>query len=398
MNTSRYRRNIKLDYYTIFFRNFNLTHGIWVFFLGTVKGFSLFEIGLFEGLFHFSSIIMEVPTGIYADVFGRRNSRIISIIVYILYVVIILTSNNFYLIGFGFFLCGLSYTFESGSGEALIFDSLKEIGEERNYKKIAGNKEIIYQLSSSVALLIGGYLALRSFNITFIITIIALTMGFIPLIMMRETPRDLGVESFKLSSKMYDHFVYSTKVAFSNKKLLFLIFLGALLAAPVTSIFFYFQTYLNELKYTTFGIGLLLAFHSLFGALGGFLADFLERVFKEKLVLYIVPLFIVIMFWLIQVDEIIFIPFVLLGFTDSVFYVVLSDYINQIIPSEQRATILSFNNLAFSVVMIIIFPLLGFMGDMIGLKISLLFLAILVSLIYIMLLIVLSKNSKVKIY
>ena len=118
----------------------------------------------------------------------------------------------------------------------------------------------------------------------------------------------------------------------------------------------------------------------------------LERKYKEKKILIFIPLFMIISFWLILVDSIIFIPFVILGFLDSVFYVVLGDYINRVIPSETRATALSFSGLAFSLIMIIIFPIIGLLGEIYSLKTSFFILAIVVTLFYLFLLRVLSKN------
>ncbi|HWQ30940.1 MAG TPA: MFS transporter, partial [Negativicutes bacterium] len=42
----------------------------------------------------------------------------------------------------------------------------------------------------------------------------------------------------------------------------------------------------------------------------------------------------------------------------------MSDYINKMIPSENRATILSFSSMVFSFFMIIVFPLVGMLGDL----------------------------------
>jgi MFS family permease len=45
-----------------------------------------------------------------------------------------------------------------------------------------------------------------------------------------------------------------------------------------------------------------------------------------------------------------------------------TDYLNQLINSEQRATILSFASVMYSVVMILLFPLFGYLSDLIGMK------------------------------
>ena len=42
------------------------------------RGFSLAEIGFAEGVFHFVSFLFEVPSGVIADVFGRKRSMVAS--------------------------------------------------------------------------------------------------------------------------------------------------------------------------------------------------------------------------------------------------------------------------------------------------------------------------------
>ena len=116
----RYKLNILLDYLHMFFRNTNFTHGIWVAFL-LIRGFSLLDVGVFEMIFHISSLTMEVPTGVIGDLYGRRTSRLLGIFTYFIYIGIILFSTNYLLLVIGFIFCGISYTFESGSGDALVY-------------------------------------------------------------------------------------------------------------------------------------------------------------------------------------------------------------------------------------------------------------------------------------
>lgn len=387
-----YKKNIQLDYIHIFLRNLNVTHGIWLIYLAA-KGFSFFEIGIFESIFHIASLTMEVPTGMVADIFGRKTSRILGVITYFFYILLLLVGNNALVIGIGFFLCGLAYTFESGSGEALVYDSLLQTSDQEKYMKVQGIKEILYQLSSMIALFIGGYIAIIKLELNFIVMFFVFAASLIPILLMKETLQKNSKKHKTFKRLLYDQYVNSTKTVFSNKKLLFLIIIGALLTAPITTIFFYLQNHLESLSYEINIIGIILAFHSLAGGVGGYIAHKLEKKFKEKLILYIVPLFIVGSLWLLYIDQIIFIPFILLGFFDSIFYVVHNDYINRIIPSELRATILSFDSLAFSIVMILLFPLVGFIGDLYNLSFAFMMMAILVSVSYIILLNVLRKTK-----
>ncbi len=389
---NKFRRNIRLDYIHTLFRNFNLTHGIWLIYLAS-KGFSFFEIGLFEGIFHLSSITMEVPTGMIADILGRKISRVLGVVTFILYILLLLIGNSFFVIGIAFFLCGLAYTFESGSGEALVYDSLILINEEQRYMKVMGYKEILFQLSNSIALVVGGYLAIRAMEWNFYLMFLVFAIALVPILMMRETMEKRNIEKHDFRSEMYNQFIKSTKTVFSSKHLMFLLISGALMAAPITTLFFYLQNHLTNLEYSFIAIGWLLGVHSVVSSLGGLFAQRIEKIFREKLIIYIIPIFIVALIWLVQIESLVFISFSLLGFFDAVLYIVLNDYINRVIPSDQRATILSFGSLAFSIVMILIFPLVGFLGDTYGLPVGFLALAIIVSLSYLGLLLSLRGNN-----
>jgi MFS family permease len=392
---NEYSKNVKLDYLHTFFRNLNVTHGIWIMFL-IFKGFSLIEVGIFESIFHITSVTMEVPTGVIADVYGRKLSRILGIFSYIIYLVIMILSSNVIIIAIGFIFCGLSFTLESGSGEAIVYDSLKLMNKEEEFIKFNGKKEVLYQLASSIALLIGGYIALVSFNLNFFIAIIGFVIALIIILMMKETPRDFGSKHYNFGKKMYEHFVVSTKTVYSNKRLLFLIVFSAMIAAPVTTLFLFQQENFLNLGYSKSTIGIFLALHSLLAIFGGFFADRLERKFKEKKILYFTPFFVTILFWLLMFDQYSFIPFILLGFFDSLLFVVMADYINKITPTPQRATVLSFNGFMFSLVMIIIFPLVGYIGEEYSLQFSFMILSVIITVFYLLLLVILSTNKNIQ--
>ena len=388
----RYKRNIKLDYLHTLVRNINFTQGFWLLFLLVVKDFSLFEVGILEMVFHLTSLTMEVPTGIIADVFGRKISRLLGIFSYFIYIAIMLFSGNFTVILIGFIFCGLSFTFESGSGEALVYDSLKLMGEEDRFMKVNGMKEVIYQAAGAISLVASGYVISISFDLSWYLTLGFYILAMLVIMFMRETPIIKKVKSLKLKELLYNQYVVSTRVVFGNKRLLFLTIIGAMMAAPITTLYLYLPDHLNNLNYSYLEMGLLLGAHSSLAAIGGYYAHRLEKKYKERKILYFIPLFMVISFWLVLVDQIIIIPFIMLGFFDSIFYVVLGDYINRIVPSEIRATALSYGGMMFSLVMVIIFPLIGLIAQYNGLWTGYLVLAVIISLFYLFLLRVLSGN------
>nr|MCK5732454.1 MFS transporter [Mycoplasmatota bacterium] len=386
-----YKRNIVLDYIHTFFRSTNFTHGIWVAYL-LVRGFNLLDVGLFETVFHLSSLTMEVPTGVIGDLYGRKTSRVLGIITYFIYIAIMLLSMNYFLIIIGFIFCGVSYTFESGSADALVYDSLKEIGEEDSFMKVNGIREVIYQASAVLVLALTGLLLEGKHNIDFLLTGIMFLLALVSILMMKETHIPHKTEGLSFKQRINEHFVKTWKVVVSNKRLTLLIVIGALLFAPVTSLFIYAQDYFQYNGFSERWMLWFLAGHSLTAAIGGFLASRIEKKVGEKKLLYILPIVLALCFWVTLIPTYGFIGFIIIGFIDSLFFVVIFDYINKLIPSETRASVLSFFGMCFSFVMILTFPIMGLIGDSTSIWWAFFFIAVVISCVVLILLYILNNN------
>jgi MFS family permease len=351
----------------------NLTQGLWMIYLVS-KGQSLFAVGLLESIFHITSFLMEVPTGAISDIYGRKVSRLLSRIIFIFSITLLLFANHFIFFAISFIFSALSYNLESGSGEALIYDSLKSLKKEKLYMKIFGKIEVSYQLSSTIALLIGGYLGTFNFNYAFITTIIIASISLFYGIFNFTETKDYKKENETIKI----NFVISIKnqiknslITFKNeKKLGYLIILSMLMSSVATSFFFYLQNYFKFNGYSEFKIGFILSIASLIAAIGASQTDILEIYIKERGILMYIPIFMTICLLGISYTKYEFIFYIFLSLGESMLYVAVNDYINKLIESEYRATILSFMSMAFSLCMIIFFPIIGLVGDIYSLKIA----------------------------
>ena len=390
----KYKKNILLDYMHTLFRSLNVTQGIWLIYLFN-RGFSYFEIALFEGVFHITSLLFEIPTGVIADVLGRKTSRILGILSYFVYIAIILNSQSFGMIALGFVFCGLSYVFESGAAEAIVYDSLIEMNQEDKYMEVNGVKEAIFQISGFVALFVSGAIFDLNGAYNFYLTAFFFVIALIMIVSMREVPVERK-EKKTVKEQLYNQFVVSSVTVMKNKRLFLLIIIGALMTAPITTIFFFLQNYFDFNGVPITVITMYIGLHAGASAIGGIFAYKLEKRYGETKILYVIPLLMAISFWLILIDKIILIPFILLGVWDSIFYVVLIDYINKMVSSEERATVLSFFGMSFSVVMIIVFTLIGYIINVVGFGVAFTVLAGIVTLFYLVLVVVVKGNHLIK--
>jgi len=356
------KNNINKNYIYTLLQNIDLTRGIWMIYLAG-KGMSLTQLGLLEMVFHITSFLMEVPTGAVADIFGRRISRILGRVLSLVSVVILLAADGFLWFAISFVFTALSFNLESGAGEALIYDSLKEIGEEDRYMKISGRKEVFYQAAEVISFLAGGYMATKSYNIAFAITIIIGAAAVLQSFSFKEPTIGRKKGEQKGKNIFLNQLKESLRVVKSNPRIVSLIVFTEIILTFCTCIFFYLQNFMKGYGYNEAIIGVVYAASFVAAALAASWVYKIERVIKKQGILLIIPFVTVACLWGIALSPYHFIFFILLTITEEIVFIAMSDYINKMIPSENRATILSFSSMIFSFFMITVFPLVGLLGD-----------------------------------
>ena len=80
MNLPKQLRAVRVYSFTSCLR---LTDAVWVALLAA-RGFTLAQIGLAEAVFHLTSLLCEVPSGVAADLLGRRLNLAVSAVFEIL--------------------------------------------------------------------------------------------------------------------------------------------------------------------------------------------------------------------------------------------------------------------------------------------------------------------------
>ncbi len=356
------KKNISKNYLFTLISNVDLTRGIWMIYLAS-KGMSLTQLGLLETVFHLTSFTMEVPTGAVADLFGRKTSRVLGRVFSLISVVLLLLADSFLWFAISFVFTALSYNLESGAGDALVYDSLKEIDEEAQFMRVAGNKEVFYQIASTVSFLVGGYLATKSYTVAFILTIIIGTASLLQSMTFREPSIGKRERAKEEGNIFFAQLRESAAVVRSNPRIGALIVFCQVILTFCTCIFFYLQNYMKAGGYSEATIGLVYAVSALGAAVIAPQVHRIERRIKEKGILIVMPFITIGCIWGVAMSRYHYAFFILLMLTESIIYVAMSDYINKMIPSESRATILSFASMVFSFFMITLFPLIGLLGD-----------------------------------
>jgi MFS family permease len=365
--SNKLKRNISVSYVYNFLLQINITSAIWVLYLA-FKGMSLIEIGLLESIYHITGLLFELPTGAIADVYGKKFSVVLGRIISVVSCILMITSSSFFGFAIAFILSSASMNLNSGAAEALVYDSLKGLGEEDKYKKIWGNLAFLMSMAQGLAVLVGGVLSDVKFLYAYIVGAIIQAAALVASLEFHEPelPKASKKEKQK-GNPILLQLSTSIRVLKVRRMVLYLILFSALAGSLHTTVFFYSQKYFSDMNYSKTIIALICATGSFIEAFASMYAYKFEQFLKLKGTLITVAVLnISALAGLAFMKNLSIAFFLLTSITDGLAFTIFSDYINSRIPSEYRATILSFDSLSFSVFMICIFPLFGLLAEKIS--------------------------------
>ena len=365
------KNNIIKNYIYVFASSAAVTDAIWMLFLA-YRGMSLLQIGILESIFHINSLLMELPTGIVADRFGRKTSRVLGRFAALISTALMISSHSFWMFAVAFIFSSLSYNLESGAGDALIYDTLIELGDEKKYMRIKGLVEVCFQTARTSSLIIGGYLATINYELGYFISLVINILAIVAAFTFKE-PNYKKEEPTQLMS-FIGHIKGSVAVIKNNKQIFNYVMFIEGFSLFHTTLYFYFQTFLKGKGYAETMIGGILAVASLLSIFFSTRAHWFEGKFGRMTIIKTATIAAVIVFSGLVFTNYEIGFFIMMSCIDGVLFVAFSDYINQLIPSEHRATLLSFQAMVFSLLMIVYFPLFGFVASEFGFKMSFLML------------------------
>lgn len=365
MDMNKLKRNIKIDYIYSLLTSIDIGAAIWVLYLGS-KGMSLAKIGLLEGIFHVTSFICEIPTGAIADILGRKKTIVAGRLMLSVSAVLMLISNCFLGFAASFIIQAIAYNLNSGSEEALVYDSLKITGSEEKYVKINGTINFIIEVGQGIAVFIGGILSDYSFTYCYVIAVIISLCGFGISLGFTEAEVD---EKNHGSITVIGHFKECINVVKSNIKIILMMMYFEIIFMTGTAIHFYSQEFFSIQGYSRSMISVIFVAASIASALGAKIVYRLQRRYGKKLI-WMLPMAagVILLPYVFSAGALSCIVFVGFSAMINMLYPVSSNYINSLIPSKQRATLISVQSMCFSCFMILFFPILGYIGDVFSLR------------------------------
>lgn len=358
------KKQISRLYLSTVLDNLSLT-GAWVAILAA-RGFHLVEIGFAETVFHITSLIFEIPSGVLADVFGRKNMLILGRIMSMIADIIIIFSCNLFMVCLSMVFRAASYNFASGSGDALAYDSLKTVNHEQYYEKYASNQLIIYRLCSGISTLSAGFALLIGYRLAYSTGVL---MGIVQIWMLTSL-REVSISppdndhkkrtAASLKRELQTCFTKSFSFLKNAKKAVFLMFCNSLIGAADILLLFFLQAKLPEAGLPGAALGFALFFMQIGGILG---AKMILKCRKMRYRSVFLAASLLVLCGVLAEHSSLYVIMTAGGFiaaaSDDALQVRTNAILQEMFPSSQRATLISIESFTFSMIMIVLSPLAG---------------------------------------
>ena len=145
------------------------------------KGLTFLDIGWLVGFREISILVLEIPSGALADVFGRRRSMIFSFVSYIISFVLFALASSMSLLMFAMFFFAVGDAFRTGTHKAMIFEWLRLENRLDERTKVYGFTRSWSKYGSAISSLVAGALVMVSgtFTVIFWLSIVPYLLNLV---------------------------------------------------------------------------------------------------------------------------------------------------------------------------------------------------------------------------
>ena len=351
-NNSIIRHNMRIFYIVDCLRALFFFTSIWVAY--ELQFITISQLTTIEACIIGSTLILQLPTGAFADMFGKRKAMIIGCLLYVIALSMYSVSTSFSQFLVYAFLMGAAGSFIDGTREALLYDTLKEEGQETKFSFISSKLSMIFQISISVATLIGSMVGSYSFIWPIRLTAGAYLIAAILCYFYREPSIDTEVFTLKnYLNKTKAGLRELMKTPFIKKLSLFYIMIGSVTWVTVIT---FNMMFLTQLKFTTEEIGFTVSLGRILNGVVLFSLIGMGTFFTRRRTFLLLPIIIAVSFipaafmtkwWAL-------VPVFGAMFVSSARWNLLTRYTNAEFSSQNRATAISALSMIIGLVYVIV--------------------------------------------
>lgn len=317
------------------------------------RGMTIQMVVYTEIIFAVTVVLLEVPTGIIADKWGRKKMIVLSALLECFMFLILVFATEFWHFAVAIFLAGIARSASSGSENAMLYDSLLQNGQEQAFEKYLGRLNVFDFTAAIIAALCGSLLASRyGFELNYWISFVSMLVSVCVSLMLVETAvKSKSDESIEIK----EHIKSSVHVFRKHPGVYLVVLSGMVIGAALNFIDEFWQLYLNRLEVPVLYSGLFSAAIMIVRLPGNIVAHVIKSRFRYRTILSGVTAIFAVGFLYISVikDYTSLVAIFLICLLSGIIEPITTGYLHHRINSSMRATIDSFQSLGLNVVLII---------------------------------------------
>ncbi|MFB9762545.1 MFS transporter [Ectobacillus funiculus] len=317
------------------------------------RGMTIQMVVYTEIIFAITVVLLEVPTGIIADKWGRKQMIVLSTLLECFMFLILVFATEFWHFAAAIFLAGIARSASSGSENAMLYDSLLQNGQEQAFEKYLGRLNVCDFTAAIIAALCGSLLASRyGFELNYWISFVSMLVSVCVSLMLVETAVKSKSDE---STEIKEHIKASVRFFRKHPGVYLVVLSGMVTGAALSFIDEFWQLYLNRLEIPVLYSGLFSAAIMIVRLPGNIIAYVIKSRFRYRTILSSVTAIFAVGFIYISVikDYTSLVAIFLICLLSGIIEPITTGYLHHRINSSMRATIDSFQSLGLNVVLII---------------------------------------------
>lgn len=230
------------------------------------RGLTFRDIMILGGMYSAVVIVIEVPTGAFADRIGRRTSMMCGALIMAASCLIAYQADSFAEFLVSESMAAISMSLCSGADSAYLFDLLAENGVAHEYGRRESTASAWHQAGSAVAFAGGGFLAEIDLALPYLVTAAVALAAFATAFTLGDDRTRFGKPATPLRIELlleWRSWTSHMRSAFGdvlrNGRLAWIIGYSAVVFVLLRATIYLYQPYLNARSFSYYEIGLIFA-------------------------------------------------------------------------------------------------------------------------------------------
>jgi len=386
MNIKKNKQIKKFSFYG-FFKNLKFFEPyLFIYFLS--NGLNFFLIGVLFSIREIIVYLFEIPSGVIADYYGKKNELKFCFIMYIISFVLFFIGSDYIIMLFAMIFYGLGDAFRSGTHKAMIYEYLEQNNQFHLKNKVYGYTRSYSKMGSALSSFISIIIILNldQYRKIFLFSVVPYIIDFL---LINSYPESLNnkIETELSVRKVLSLMKIQIKSIFNNLRLNLIIINSSVYNSIYSGIKDYIQPvivgfillHIGEValgvdELTKITLGLLYGLFSIGSVIASRYSYKLnnyyssEKIMKSTFIIFAFFLFIVAAGIRYDLPIMVISIYFFIYISKDLRKIHLVEFAGNNMAKEERATVMSYNNQLKSTLLIVISPILGFIADTWGIS------------------------------